>query len=274
MAQEKIAAGEVILIDRPYSSVLIPGVEEVKGKGEGGRDKRRGMLFGTEHRRCHWCLSESLCCVPCEGCSYSRYCSTGCQQEAWEEHHRWECSLGADLMAMGVMSQLALRIALKAGLKNIQTTRQSARDKHGKLDSGSLNSNNPNIPYYGDSYTSVFHLLHHVNHQSTELRFLCAVTIATLYLKLNKVGPLCLLRIPSDPSSAGSQSPDRPNCEEDDAELNSKQWILGSAVLQHMLQLRCNAQAVVMVQDTGESHLYFKCFASVPQICFCHNKHW
>ncbi|KAM6907324.1 SET and MYND domain-containing protein 4 [Xenentodon cancila] len=256
VALERIAAGEVILIDRPYSCVLIPGVEEAKGTGERVQDKRREAIFGTEHRRCHCCLAETLCCVPCEACSYSRYCSARCQQEAWEEHHHWECPLGADLVAMGVMSQLALRVAVKAGLKNIQMARQPARDRHEKLDSSSCNSDSsdqisPNSSYYGDSYMSVFHLLHQINRHNAALRFLCAVTMATLYLKLSKTGSLCLSRSLSNPSSASSQSTERANKEEDDAELSSESWILGSAALRHMLQLRCNAQAIIAVQDTG-----------------------
>uniref|UniRef100_A0A672GAV4 SET and MYND domain containing 4 n=1 Tax=Salarias fasciatus TaxID=181472 RepID=A0A672GAV4_SALFA len=66
VAVGRISAGEVILRERPFSCVLLPG-------------------------RCHRCLAETLRPVPCGGCSYSRYCSPGCRTDAWEEHHRWEC---------------------------------------------------------------------------------------------------------------------------------------------------------------------------------------
>ncbi|XP_061596845.1 SET and MYND domain-containing protein 4 [Cololabis saira] len=251
VALERIAAGEEILVDRPYSCVLIPGLEEVRGTGDRAQDKRRERFFGTEHRRCHWCLAETLCCVPCEACSYSRYCSSGCQQEAWEEHHRWECPMGPDLRATGVLSQLALRVAVKAGLRNIQMARQSARDQHEESDPSSRNSSSsdqisPDGSYHGDSYMSVFHLLHHTNRHNTGLRFLCAVTMATLYLKLSETGPLCFSGGLSDPSSA-----ERTSEEGDGAGSSSESWVLGSAALRHMLQLRCNAQAVIAVQDTG-----------------------
>lgn len=264
VAAERIAAGEVILNDRPYSSVLIPGLKEVKGKGA-RRDAERGVLFGMEHRRCHRCLTETLCPVPCEGCSYSRYCSTSCQRVAWEEHHRWECPLGADLMVMGVMSQLALRVVLKAGLKNIQIARDLTKDKHTKSQSSCLKSDDsyPCHSYYGDSYLSVFHLLHHLNCHSPGLPFLCAVTVATLYLKLSKTGPPPASWDLSAPSGANGQPPDE---EGGIAERSSELWLLGSAALRHLLQLRCNAQAIVMLQDTGDTCTYFTSLITLPQV--------
>lgn len=249
VATERIAAGDVILSDRPYSCVLIPGMKEVKGKGvKQGTDE--GVLFGIEQRRCHRCLTDTLCPLPCDGCSYSRYCSASCLQEAWEEHHRWECPLGAELMVMGVMLQLALRVALKAGQENIQTARELIRDEHANSKSSNQSFQ---TSHHGDSYLSVFHLLHHMNLHSPRLRFLCAVTVATLSLKLRLAVPSLASREPSKPlgGQLNSQLPEKNNGVTDGAlELR----ILGSAVLRHLLQLRCNAQAVIMMQDTGDTH--------------------
>lgn len=251
VATERIAAGDVILSDRPYSCVLIPGMKAVKGKGvKQGTDG--GVLFGIEQRRCHRCLAETLCPLPCDGCSYSRYCSTLCQQEAWEEHHCWECPLGAELMVMGVMLQLALRVALKAGQENIQTAREQIREEHANAKSS--NQSSFQTPHHGDSYLSVFHLLHHMNRHSPRLRFLCAVTVATLSLKLRLAVPSLASRDPGKPlgSRLNSHLPEKNNSVTDGAlELR----ILGSAVLRHLLQLRCNAQAIVMLQDTGDTHV-------------------
>lgn len=260
VAAERVAAGEVILSDRPYSFVLIPGMEEVTRLG-GRQNTEREVVFGVEHRRCHGCLTETLCAVPCEGCSYSRYCSTSCRRDAWEEHHRWECPLGADLMVMGVMSHLALRVTLKAGLKNIQRAREPIRDKSTELNGQSSDSDPCCSSHYGNSYLSVFHLLHHLNHHSPALRFLCAVTIATLFLKLSKAGPTPLSQDLCRPSGANSQSP-----EEEGADRSSELWLLGSAVLRHFLQLRCNAQAIVTLQDIGDSHIDFTPCLKLPQI--------
>lgn len=241
VATEKVAAGDVILRDRPYSCVLIPGRKEVRGK-EIKHSNDGEVLFGMEHKLCHRCLAETLCPLPCDGCSYSRYCSASCQQEAWEEHHRWECPLGAELMVLGVLSQLALRVALKAGQKNIQAGRVHANSK----------SSSPSFhtSHDGGSYLSVFHLLHHLNLHSPRLRFLCAFTVATLYLKLSIAVPSLASRDPSE-HLGGQLNSQLPEEKKGDQEL----WILGSAALRHLLQLRCNAQAVVTLQDTGDYYL-------------------
>lgn len=270
LAAERIAAGEVILTDRPYSYVLIPGMKELKG----GREvAEKTLLFGTEQRRCHRCLTETLCPVPCEGCSYSRYCSTGCQQDAWEEHHRWECPLGADLRAMGLMLQLALRVTLKAGLKNIQRANELEEENtNSRLNclnndcsesrnSNSCYTNQPNptksTSYCDDSYLKVFNLLHHLNHHSTAMRFLCAVTVATLYVKLSKAGPPPASWNLSESSKATNQSAGGGQVMGGIADWSPELWPLGSAVLRHILQLKCNAQAILMLQDTGNSQFNF-----------------
>ncbi len=159
-------------------------------------------------------------------------------------------------MAMGVMSHLALRVTLKAGLKNIHMARDPIRDKHTKSEPSCLNQESSHSSachssYYGDSYLSVFHLLHHLSRHSPELRFLCAITVATLYLKLSKAAPPPPSWDLGKPSVEKSQTPDRVGGIGD---WSSELWILGSAVLRHILQLRCNAQAIVMLQDTGDSH--------------------
>ncbi|GLD46507.1 SET and MYND domain-containing protein 4 isoform X1 [Lates japonicus] len=130
VAVERIAAGEVILTDRPYSCVLIPGMGEVEGK-RGNLDAERGV-FGIEH--------------------------------------------------------------------------------------------------------------------SPGLRFLSAVTVATLYLRLSKVGPPPASWALSGPLGRNKQSPDE---EGGNADWSMELWLLGSAVLRQFLQLRCNTQAILKVQDTG-----------------------
>ncbi|XP_061787282.2 SET and MYND domain-containing protein 4 [Nerophis lumbriciformis] len=191
VAAKGIPAGEVILSERPYGCVLIPG----------------GKVFGRECRRCHRCLIQTLRPVPCRGCAYSRYCSSACQTLAWEEHHRWECPLGPRLQAAGVMSQLALRVALTAGAENIRAAAESSE-----------------CADY--AYTRVFRLLHHSARQSPDMRFLCAVTVATLSLELDGDG---------------------------DGDGGAEWRLLGSAALRHLLQLRCNAQAVITLQHQGPS---------------------
>jgi hypothetical protein len=201
------------MVDQPYSCVLVPGTEALKGK-PGRRNQVEAASFGTEDRRCHRCLRETLSALPCEGCCYSRYCSEACRQGAREEHHRWECPVGAELAVTGLMSQLALRVALKAGWENVQRARKSVteRESYGpKLPGGVSVDASPATDegHPSDVYVSVYRLLHHLGRQSPELRFLCAVTIATLFLMLRRAVPpptsSALMRSDSDLDSDDGQ---------------------------------------------------------------------
>ncbi|CAI5643320.1 unnamed protein product [Oreochromis niloticus] len=85
---------------------------------------------------------------------------------------------------------------------------------------------------------------------SSEQLSLCyANRSAALYhlqhYQLSKAGP---------PPVSWSHTPQGPNKEGEDADWNAELWMLGSAVLQHILQLRCNAQAIVVLQDTGATN--------------------
>ncbi|XP_063058649.1 SET and MYND domain-containing protein 4 [Engraulis encrasicolus] len=310
-------AGEVLLEDQAFSCVLIPG-EGLRGGQEQGDDRGVGMglrkgaggakkeTFGTEERCCHRCLRPSLCLVPCPGCSYTRYCHRPCQQQAWKEHHRWECPLGAELRAAGVLAQLALRVALKAGLQRVQrardtqqqreTRRQSdqevleeskddigrgntsgphtqevcgnGKDSIGKgntcgtdtttsplacvqAGSSTLPAHEPTMTYdpsmgcHGDMYQRVYSLLPHVEGHPASLRFLYAVTMATLFQALRQAGPPppswgggdCNMSDGCSVQSAGEDGA----CDAWRPELS----MLGATALRHLLQLRANAQAII-----------------------------
>lgn len=272
VAVERISAGQVILEERAYSCVLIPSMK----RGEPGAETGP---FGTEHRRCHRCLTETLCAVPCEGCSYSRYCSAGCKNDAWEEHHRWECPLHADLTGMGVMAQLALRVALKAGLENVRVAQETVRDHNTKSErrfsireSERCQTPHPAGLISSDSYLNVFHLLHHLDCQSPGVRFLCAVTIAALYRKLCSTGPPPASWDFRAPAGATGRLPGGADVEDRTTEWSSELWLLGSTALRHMLQLRCNAQAILALQDTGNA----SCSRNLDNVkktqdCHCQN---
>ncbi|XP_049598724.1 SET and MYND domain-containing protein 4 [Syngnathus scovelli] len=199
VASDAIAAGEVILSERPYGLVLVAS----------------GGVFGSERRHCHACLKATWRPVPCDGCSYARYCDARCRDAAWEEHHRWECPLGARLTSTGVLSHLALRLALKAGTVNI----------HAAVTGGPADT----------AYAGVFHLLHHADRQGASMCFLCAVTMATLHTELDGTGV---------PPARGQM---------DGGEKDAAWRLLAGAALRHLLQLRCNAQAVTVLQQPGLS---------------------
>ncbi|MGH0177490.1 UNVERIFIED_CONTAM: hypothetical protein FKN15_075098 [Acipenser sinensis] len=113
VAVSGIAAGEAVLEEEAFACVLIPGT------GAKVRLEKPNQEAGTEDWHCHRCLSKVVAPVPCQGCCYARYCGEGCQEQAWEGYHKAECPLGGELLALGVLAQLALRVALVAGLEEV-----------------------------------------------------------------------------------------------------------------------------------------------------------
>lgn len=258
LAAEDTAAGEVVVTDEAFSFVLVP---------EDGHGMRTNGVFGTEHRYCHHCLCQTLSAVPCLGCSYAQYCGRRCASEAWRQYHGSECAAGSELLAIGVLAHLALRISLKAGLKEVRRAREGSdapqaarfsRDlNEGKSDSGGehleeslsklniesetcLEGEDHSECFHGKSYLGVFSLLPHVAHQSPSLRFLMALTMAALCERLKEVGPPPELWSHQD--QAGGSGP-----------WGAEQGILGATALRHMMQLRCNAQAVTAVRIKGQT---------------------
>ncbi|XP_061104789.1 SET and MYND domain-containing protein 4 [Conger conger] len=299
LAAKAIAAGEVVLEERAFGCVLIPGGTPVTRPEKDKYKEVRDGGIKTELQHCHHCLRQTVNPVPCQGCSYAWYCGERCQREAWEGHHRWECPVGGELRAAGVLAHLALRVALRAGLEEVQKARddganpspvpvlepanEKGSEKEAKKEKNS-GEGNPvkllNVPevsqqgtdaggdpeswngtpiqgcdsagrYHGGSYLCVHHLLPHLSGHKPGLRFLCAVTVATLCLRLREVGPLPAAWGAGTTTGAesGSQSQSLEESRGGIPELS----LLGATALRHMLQLRCNAQAVTMLKGTGLS---------------------
>ncbi|XP_059395363.1 SET and MYND domain-containing protein 4-like [Carassius carassius] len=247
LTTENKPAGEVVLEDEAFCCVLIPGkkLNTIINKAE--------KTFNTEERHCHHCLSQSLSFVPCPNCSYVRYCGESCQKDAWERWHQWECPIGADLLAIGVLGHLALRVSLKAGQNQVKRVKKSTlqedhvtcssykSDLPVKLNLGDpcRESSDHTDCYHGNSYTGIYSLLPHVSHHSPCSRFLLAVTMAVLYMRLQRGPPPDLWASCKDEGESGTWQPEMS--------------MLGATALRHMMQLRCNAQAVTAVMVKEES---------------------
>uniref|UniRef100_A0A673FTT8 SET and MYND domain containing 4 n=1 Tax=Sinocyclocheilus rhinocerous TaxID=307959 RepID=A0A673FTT8_9TELE len=190
---------------------------------------KAGKTFNTEDRHCHHCLSQSPSFVPCPNCSYIRYCGERCQKDAWERWHQWECPIGADLLAIGVLGHLALRVALKAGQNQVKRVK--------KLNPGDpCRESSDHIDcYHGNSYMGIYSLLPHVAHHSPSSRFLLAVTMALLYMRLQ-----------------GGPPPDM--------------WA-SSTALRHMMQLRCNTQAVTSSSEIRIATAIFPVLSLLNHSC-------
>ncbi|CAM4667561.1 protein-lysine N-methyltransferase SMYD4 isoform X2 [Caretta caretta] len=271
VATKDILPGENLVKEEAFVSVLSPGKGLLlQDSAETTWDTR--VTNGDLH--CHRCLKQLLASVPCRGCSYAKYCSKKCAQLAWEHYHSTECPLGALLLTLGVFSHVALRTVLVAGFaevsslvkqfhgddkelykteargKSLDETRDSTAGMEGLSEKAK-----PLIPgceddgQYQGSYQAVFNLLTHAEKHSPEHKFLCSLSIIAICKKLLDTD----LTIFSQ-ESCESQSKLKAHVKLS-AELSPELKILGEAMLRHMLQLQCNAQAVTAIweSESGDS---------------------
>nr|XP_021526992.1 SET and MYND domain-containing protein 4-like isoform X1 [Aotus nancymaae] len=92
VATREILPGELLVKEDAFVSVLNPGeLPPLHHSLDSKWDTR--VTIGDLY--CHRCLKHTLATVPCDGCSYAKYCSQECLQQAWELYHRIECPLGS-----------------------------------------------------------------------------------------------------------------------------------------------------------------------------------
>lgn len=265
IATKDIVPGELLVREDAFVSVLNPGEMPPLREGQESKWDTRvtnGDLY------CHRCLRHTLATVPCDGCSYAKYCSHECMQQAWDLYHGVECSLGGLLLTLGVFCHVALRATLLAGREDVgNVTRKlcgeiSNRDiclpesknlvQTLSHDPGGESEKNgrtlePPIPgcdingKYESNYNAVLHLLPHTENHSPEHKFLCALSVAALCRQLEAASLPTLTSLKSSQPKAAVVPA---MCQE--------LHIWGVAMLRHMLQLQCNAQAITTIQHTGK----------------------
>ncbi|KAG8520089.1 SET and MYND domain-containing protein 4, partial [Galemys pyrenaicus] len=265
IATKDILPGELLVKEDAFVSVLNPGEMSPLHHGlESKWDTRvtNGDLY------CHRCLKHTLAPVPCDGCSYAKYCSQECLQQAWNFYHSTECSLGGLLLTLGVFCHIALRATLIAGFEDVgkgirklcgeisdediclpesknlakilsydlgRESEKSDRTVETPIPGCDINGK------YESNYNAVCSLLPHTENHSPEHKFLCALSVTALCRRLEAAS---LQTLTTDLKSSKSEAADPPaSC--------PQLTIWGVAMLKHMLQLQCNAQAVTTIQQTG-----------------------
>ncbi|XP_032670457.1 SET and MYND domain-containing protein 4 isoform X2 [Odontomachus brunneus] len=95
IAARNIDAGEVVVVEKPYS-----------------------LLLSQENTlsHCSNCLKNSLAPIPCKYCTYSLYCSEKCRDIEWSKCHYIECSFFSIMAKYGFNDSdfLSLRLAVLA----------------------------------------------------------------------------------------------------------------------------------------------------------------
>ncbi|XP_036124399.1 SET and MYND domain-containing protein 4 isoform X1 [Molossus molossus] len=264
IATKDILPGELLVKEDAFVSVLNPG--EMPPLHYGLESKRNTRVANGD-LYCHRCLKHTLAMVPCDGCSYAKYCSQECMQQAWDLYHSIECSLGGLLLTLGVFCHISLRSTLLARFEDVgKVIRKLCGEISNKdlslpesknlvqtlsYDLGEESEKNgktmePPIPgcdingKYINNYNAVLHLLPHTKNHSPEHKFLCALSVSALCKQLEAAN---LQTLPSQESSQPKAAVVPAMCQE--------LHIWGVAMLRHMLQLQCNAQAITTIQQTG-----------------------
>uniref|UniRef100_H3AH97 SET and MYND domain containing 4 n=1 Tax=Latimeria chalumnae TaxID=7897 RepID=H3AH97_LATCH len=284
VALKDIEPGETLVEEEAFVSVLIPG--EQKAEKLEGPEAVWDSSIGNQDLHCHHCLKASLSGLTCPSCCFTRYCSESCKERAQDAYHRIECPLGALLLALGVYCHVAFRTALVAGFEEIQKVKEKKQiwdefqgkqtlqneainsssgveegigfiTQHGKENTEEQSAPIPGCDEsgkYQSSYLSVASLLAHTEHHSPEHRYLCGLTVVSLFKKIQelKLEPTIVGQ-----RSQGSQSGNRPEGNGDDVlscELSPELRIMGTVVLKHILQLHCNAQAITGIRERGKTY--------------------
>ncbi|XP_068834708.1 SET and MYND domain-containing protein 4 [Capricornis sumatraensis] len=265
VATKDILPGELLVKEDAFVSVLNPGEVPLRPRS---LESKWDIQATNGDLHCHRCLRHTLAPVPCEGCSYAKYCSQECMQQAWDRYHSVECSLGALLLTLGVFCHVALRSTLLARFEDVgkvikklcgemsnqgiclpesknlaQILKYDQGGEGGKTDKA-VETPIPGCDTNGKyerNYNAIFHLLPHTENHSPEYKFLCAVSVSALCRQLEAAG---LQAFTTDLKPTKLKAAETPVlC----AELN----VWGVAMLRHMLQLQCNAQAITTIQQTG-----------------------
>lgn len=265
IATKDILPGELLVKEDAFVSVLNPGEMPPL---RAGLESRWDTRVTNGDLCCHRCLKHTLATVPCDGCSYAKYCSQECMQQAWDLYHREECPLGGLLLTLGVFCHVALRATLLARCEDVGKVTRKLCDEISNRDICSPESKNlvqtlshdlggeseknggtvePPIPgcdvngKYGSNYNAVLHLLPHTQNHGPEHKFLCALSVAALCRQLEAAS------LQTRTTSLKSSQPKAAVVPAMRPELHG--W--GVAMLRHMLQLQCNAQAITTIQQTG-----------------------
>lgn len=264
VATKDVLPGELLVKEDAFVSVLIPGEVPPLPHGLGSRWDTRisnGDLY------CHRCLKHTLATVPCDGCSYAKYCSLECLRRAWELYHSAECALGGLLLTLGIFCHVALRLTLVARFQDFGKVIRKLCDEInsravcvpeskdpvktlsnglGERETSGTAVETP-IPgcgvngKYENNYNAVFNLLPQTENHSPEHKFLCALSVSALCKQLQAAGFQALTAGLKSSKLKAAVAPD----------LCPDLHVWGVALLRHMLQLQCNAQAITTIQQTG-----------------------
>ena len=172
VAKRDILPGEIVLVEKPYASVLLPENYE---------------------NFCHHCYGYSRSLLACARCTRAMYCSTICRTAAQESYHQYECGVLEIIERSGVgkFGHLALRTILKVTSDAMATYKENCEQGNSEtMNSPLLQGCNDDGKYLADDYRTIHSLVTHSHDRTTDDLFRRSVVAVFLLKCTQKSGYL------------------------------------------------------------------------------------
>ena len=237
VAREEVLPGDVVLVEAPYASVLLPD---------------------QYPNHCHHCLAPFQAAIPCTTCPLARYCGHECRQAAWTAYHRQECTSLALIhqSGLGKFGHLAVRTLTKSGLAALLEFRDKLVSA-GAVSDPVLLGTSDNGLYEEHSYSAIYHLVTHDKDRATNDLF--RRTLMAIFLikclersELFTKNPAVSAYLSRQQDGVGSSPADNLEASLEKLDLSRSDPVLpldleaffAGLVLSHMQLLPCNAHEV------------------------------
>lgn len=163
IATRDILPGEVLLVEKPYASILL-----VDHYGD----------------HCYHCFKHTLAPYPCSSCCQAMYCSNECRNISKDTYHKFECSSLDYLRASGVdkFAYLSLRTLAATSLQLLLDYRRATNTGQYQAVDTLLMGCNQLGQYTSDEYHAICNLVTHAEDRNAHDLFRRAV-IAILLLR-------------------------------------------------------------------------------------------
>merc|ERR1719221_277265 len=215
VAENDISPGEMLLVEKPYSSILLPE-------------------YYSSH--CQTCYQRVLAAMPCWCCSKVRFCSDECRLDAWESFHKIECQqldliTGANL---GKNAMLAFRILTSSGKIYLEYVVNKVKEELEKSESEGggpekVGFNEEGVSDAAD-YRTIYTLVGNTKHRGVGDLFKRGL-MAAFMLKILELTPF-FFNGGSDPRNVKLQD----------------KILVGGIMLTHLQNLPCNAHEIAEIE--------------------------
>jgi len=220
VVEKDVKPGEILLVEKPYSSILLP------------------EYYNTH---CQTCCQRVLAPMPCCCCSKVRFCSEECRVEAWESFHKIECQqldliLGANL---GKNAMLAFRILTSSGKIYLEYVVKKVKEEMMKTDTTGTRQEkigfNEEGVYDAADYRTIYTLVGNTKQRGVGDLFKRGL-MAAFMLKMLELTPF-FFNGGADPRNVQLQD----------------KVLVGGILLTHLQNLPCNAHELSEIDIPGGS---------------------